>query len=150
MSSIQLPFKHSVANEIVFPSFIDQQVMDRLKDLHLRPDDLFIVTYPKSGTTWVQQIIKLIKNDGKEDGRTVDEAIPFIEEALCAEAEHHIRDRVGINEMPSPRYFKSHMPYQMMPGGPPHTASAKYIYVARNPKDVAVSLFYHLRGFKKP
>ena len=33
----------------------------------------------------------------------------------------------------------------MMPGGDPTMSPAKYIYVARNPKDVAVSLFYHYR-----
>ena len=33
----------------------------------------------------------------------------------------------------------------MMPGGDPAKSPAKYIYVARNPKDVAVSLFYHAR-----
>ena len=47
--------------------------------------------------------------------------------------------------MPSPRAMKSHTKYNMMPGGEPAKSQAKYIYVARNPKDVAVSLFYHTR-----
>ena len=34
-----------------------------------------------------------------------------------------------------------------MPGGDPAKSPAKYIYVAMNPKDVAVSLFYHMRKF---
>lgn len=33
----------------------------------------------------------------------------------------------------------------MMPGGLPHASPAKYIYVARNPKDAAVSLYFHTR-----
>lgn len=148
MSSAELPFKHNIVHGVVFPpGTITQQRMDEMKDLPLRPDDLLIVTYPKSGTTWVQQIVKLIANDGKEDGKTIDEAIPFLE-ALCAGPEHYVRDRVKVSEMPSPRYFKSHTPYHLMPGGLPHTTPAKYVYIARNPKDVAVSLFYHLRGFK--
>ena len=48
-------------------------------------------------------------------------------------------------EMPSPRAMKSHINYNMMPGGEPAKSPAKYIYVARNPIDVAVSLFYHTR-----
>jgi len=52
-----------------------------------------------------------------------------------------------INEMPSPRIFKSHNPYHMMAGGVPHTSPAKYIYIARNPKDTAVSFYYHMCGF---
>ena len=47
--------------------------------------------------------------------------------------------------MPSPRAMKSHTNYSMMPGGEPAKSPAKFIYVARNPKDVAVSLFYHTR-----
>ena len=47
--------------------------------------------------------------------------------------------------MPSPRFFQSHNPYSMMEGGLPHTSPAKYVYIARNPKDVAVSYYYHMR-----
>ena len=52
-----------------------------------------------------------------------------------------------VNEMPSPRIVKSHSPYHLMAGGPPETSPAKYIYVARNPKDVAVSFYYHTCAF---
>jgi hypothetical protein len=44
--------------------------------------------------------------------------------------------------MPSPRTLKSHLPYHSIPGGEPANSIAKYIYIARNPKDVAVSLYY--------
>lgn len=113
--------------------------MDELKTFKLRADDVFIDTYPKSGTTWMQQIVKLICNDGQDDGRKVDDAIPWLE-----------RDgpHLDLDESPSPRFFKSHTPYHMMPGGPPAISPAKYIYVARNPKDTAVSLFHHARGIK--
>ena len=66
-------------------------------------------------------------------------AIPWIE------SEHPVIPIEDLNKMPSPRFFKSHNPYDMMAGGLPHTSPAKYIYVARNPKDVAVSYYYHMR-----
>ena len=54
---------------------------------------------------------------------------------------------VVMQVLPRPRVLKSHTHYEMMPGGDPAKSPAKYIYVARNPKDVAVSLFYHTRRF---
>lgn len=44
---------------------------------------------------------------------------------------------------PSPRVFKSHLPYDLVPKGCGQAAKpqARYIYVMRNPKDVAASLF---------
>jgi hypothetical protein len=47
-----------------------------------------------------------------------------------------------------PRAFKSHSNYKMMPGPEPANSPAKYIYVVRNPKDTAVSLYHHTKGFK--
>ena len=44
-----LPFAHSIVNGMVFPDFITQQRMDYLKTYNLHPDDVFVVTYPKSG-----------------------------------------------------------------------------------------------------
>ena len=35
------------------------------------------------------------------------------------------------------------MPYELMPCGVPSSTPCKYIYVSRNPKDVAVSFFFH-------
>ena len=46
-----------VLNGLVVPKFIKQEVLDKLKDLSLRDDDVWIVTYPKAGTTWTQYII---------------------------------------------------------------------------------------------
>ncbi len=102
----------------------------------IRPDDVFIATYPKCGTTWTQQIVKLIANNGVETGIDSDEFIPWHEHMSLEEME----------SMPSPRFFKSHLPYQLMPGGgDPANTKAKYISVIRNPKDAAVSGFNHVK-----
>ena len=54
-------------------------VRDIIENLSVRKDDVFVATYPKCGTTWMQQIVKLIWNNGVEDNRDVDEALPWIE-----------------------------------------------------------------------
>ena len=51
---------------------------------------------------------------------------------------------LNLDEMASPRAFKSHFPYDQIPCGLPNATPGKYIYVMRNPKDVFVSLHIHV------
>ena len=54
----------------------------RIKDLPVRPDDVWIASYPKSGTTWTQEMMWLICNDlDYERARsiTLDDRFPFLE-----------------------------------------------------------------------
>jgi hypothetical protein len=95
-----------------------------------RPDDIFIVTYPRSGTTWMQMILYQLTTDGSMDFPHIYEYCPWFERSS--------RSGMGFEARPSPRLFKSHLPYKKIPKGP-----CKYIYVARDGKDVAVS-YYHL------
>jgi hypothetical protein len=95
-----------------------------------RPDDVFIVTYPRSGTTWMQMILYQLTTGGDMD-------LPHIAE-YCPWFERSVRSARGFETRPSPRIFKSHLSYAKIPKGP-----GKYIYVARDGKDVALS-YYHL------
>jgi hypothetical protein len=123
---------------IPFPPFIDQKRMDELQEWHVLPNDVYIVTYPKSGTTWTQQIVKLIRSGGVEDGVNVKDSIPWLEK----------NGPDACKDISQPRYYKSHTCYGMMPGGDPGKSPAKYITVARNPKDTAVSMFHHVHAWK--
>ena len=38
------------------PRFIKQETLDKLKGLALQDDDVWIASYPKAGTTWIQYI----------------------------------------------------------------------------------------------
>jgi methylamine dehydrogenase accessory protein MauD len=103
-----------------------------------RPDDVFIVTYPRSGTTWMQMILYQLTTQGKMDFPHITTVCPWFERSL--------KDGTAYDALPAPRVFKSHLPYRKIPRGP-----CKYIYVARDGKDVAVS-YYHFytthMGFK--
>ena len=62
------------------PPFFSHERLDELdRKLVLRSTDVIVNTYPKSGTTWLQQIVKLLHNGGIEDGRKIVEAVPWAE-----------------------------------------------------------------------
>jgi hypothetical protein len=125
------------------PPFFDLQWVKSMKTVvKLRPDDIWVVAYPKSGTTWTQQIVRLIINRGKDDGKLLTDAVPWVEAFNKTIPGYEPLD---LDEMTSPRAFKSHFPYDVMPCGPPNTtpAAGKFIYVVRNPKDVFVSYYLH-------
>jgi methylamine dehydrogenase accessory protein MauD len=94
-----------------------------------RADDIFIVTYPRSGTTWVQMILYQLTTEGKMDFPHITTVCPWFERSL--------KDATTYDALPAPRVFKSHLSYRKVPKGP-----CKYIYVVRDGKDVAVS-YYH-------
>lgn len=95
-----------------------------------RADDVFIATYPRSGTTWMQMILYQLTTDGDMDIPHINQHSPWFE--------HSRRWGRGFEMLPPPRVFKTHLLYDELPKGP-----CKYIYVARNGRDVAVS-YYHL------
>lgn len=105
-----------------------------------REDDIMINTYPKSGTTWMSEILDLILNSGdtKKTARgAIYDRVPFLEFAV---------PNVGkgteiLNSMETRRVIKSHLPMELVPQSF-WEKNCKVIYVARNPKDVLVS-YYH-------
>ncbi|XP_007952257.1 amine sulfotransferase-like [Orycteropus afer afer] len=120
-------------------SLIDIDVLENLDDFEIRDDDVFIITYPKSGTIWTQQILSLIyfeeHRNRTELVETIDRA-PFLEYNIC---------KVDFLKRPSPRLFTSHIPYYLAPKGLKNK-EAKIVYVYRNPKDVLTS-FFHFSKF---
>jgi hypothetical protein len=105
----------------------------RLRGFVPRPDDIFVVTYPRSGTTWTQMILYQLTTDGGMEFLHIDQACPWFERALRAG-----RD---LDALPGPRVFKSHLTYRRIPKGP-----CRYVYVARDGKDVAVSYYHFARS----
>lgn len=108
--------------------------------LEERNDDIFVVTFLKSGTTWMQMILYQLTTEGKMDFNHIYDVSPWIRnEAVSG------KDPERINQLPSPRIFKSHDKYQEFGEG----SQARFIYVYRNGMDVAVSLHHHRRNYNK-
>ncbi|XP_066432972.1 sulfotransferase 1 family member D1-like isoform X2 [Eleutherodactylus coqui] len=108
-----------------------------------REEDLLIATYPKSGTTWVSEVVDLMLQNGdvaKSQRGAIFERVPFLEYA--------VPDMPSgteiLDAMDSPRVIKTHLPAHLLPSSFWEKKS-KIIYVARNPKDVFVSYYHFYR-----
>lgn len=143
----------NIVNGLPVPKLVLQEKVDQLKEMKLYPDDVWITSYNASGTTWMQQIVRLIHSNGEHDDRKLANAVPWLEASQGVSFQGISLDKFSphddlkVEDMPRPRAFKSHFTYELLPCGPPNTTPCKYIYIARNPKDVMVSMFFKTKGF---
>ncbi|XP_041478094.1 sulfotransferase 1C2-like [Lytechinus variegatus] len=133
---------------VLMPKIMPARCIESVKNFKVRDDDLFLTTYPKSGTTWVQQIVLLIHHDGdksKLEGKHIFKMVPFIEavEGMNKDNADTARMQSEIaDEMPSPRILKTQLPPRWLPPSVYDGSKGKVIYIARNPKDMMVSYFH--------
>uniref|UniRef100_H2S1F2 Sulfotransferase n=1 Tax=Takifugu rubripes TaxID=31033 RepID=H2S1F2_TAKRU len=109
--------------------------IDALKDFEIHPTDVFIITFPKSGTVWMQQILSQImeaSHPGWAEDVTNRAQIPYLEGRTVDDP---FRDRK------EPRVVRTHLFPELLPHGVKEK-QIKVVYVLRNPKDVLVSLYH--------
>ncbi|XP_026687027.1 sulfotransferase 4A1 isoform X2 [Diaphorina citri] len=154
----------------LFPSKYESDA-EKIYNFPVRPDDVWVVTFPRSGTTWTQELVWLIANGlNYEEARTtpLTERFPFLEfnvfvdnvrlTEFRAENSGNLEHQEIIDFIATPQYeklrgrtgrrfIKTHIPLSLLPPDL-MTSGAKVIYVARNPKDVAVSYFNLYKLFR--
>ena len=133
-----------------------------------RPEDVVIATYPKCGTTLMEQIVLLLLNGGHSDaldpltknaanmherpGKVWPEAclVPSGSSLKYPPGRPQKDEMVALelnrfDALPSPRVVKTHANVSRLLGrstdGLP--AAARYIVVSRNPLDACTSCYYH-------
>lgn len=112
---------------IVTNNFIGdvKEHLENIKKMETRDGDVYIMTYPKSGTHWTFEIVHMLQNGNTE----------YFKEMI------NVFDHMGIDRLeaiPSPRAIVGHVWFRHLPED---KSKCKIIYVNRNPKDVAVSLY---------
>ena len=128
-----------------------EKFRDRLKAWDVRQDDVYVLSFPKNGTTWTQELVWLLQNDCNfEEAKTVqlDTRSPFMDLSILLD---FIKDELPpfmqgdslkqIEDMPSPRLLKSHFHFCLLPDD--LMEKSKVFICLRNPKDTVVSYYHH-------
>jgi len=108
----------------------------RWEGFPFRADDIVISTPPKCGTTWTQMICALLILQAPRLEQPLDRLSPWLDML--------IRDRdavvADLQAQRHRRFIKTHTPLD----GLPFDQRVTYICVARDPRDVAISMGNHL------
>lgn len=102
-----------------------------------RDSDIYIVTYPKSGTTLLQMILYQLTTKGGADFDHIYDVSPWIR--------NHSFLKKEPQEFPSPRIIKSHDYYHQFE----KNKKGRFIFVYRDGMDVAVSLYHQNKNYNK-
>lgn len=126
---------------------------ERIRNMTVRPDDTFLVSLPRTGSTWAQEMVWCVAND-LDFKRATEELssvrTPLLE--LTALLGNDKRPWTGlfkdsvetVENLPSPRFIKTHLPLDLLPKQI-ETVKPKMVYVGRNPKDVCVSYYHYCK-----
>jgi aryl sulfotransferase len=100
----------------------------------LRDDDIVIASPYKSGTTWLQAIVAHLVFDGELPA-------PLADLSPWLEANYHDLGSLGLtlDQQRHRRFIKSHLPLDALPWDP----LRRFLYIARDGRDVAMSLWNH-------
>jgi len=107
-----------------------------------RPTDVFLASFPKSGTTWLKALVFAtlkrsthVPFDGDHPLRhcSPHDIVRFLE------IEFNTRDE--FEAVPSPRVLATHLPYSLLPNciTGEESSGCRIVYVCREPKDALVS-----------
>ena len=102
------------------------------RDLHIWADDIFLVSFPKSGNTWTRFLIaNLAFPNERVDFASIHRLVP----------DPYVTYKRDFDRMPHPRIIKSHECFE--PRYP------RAMYIVRDPRDVVISQYHYHRKCNK-
>lgn len=111
--------------------FFDSTVWN---DFAFRDDDIVIASYAKAGTTLLQQMVAQLIFDGAEE-TDVSAISPWLDSVFPDKD-----TKLGrVEAQTHRRFLKTHLPVESLV----FSERAKYLYVARDGRDVGLSLYDH-------
>ncbi|XP_060223803.1 sulfotransferase 2A1 [Meriones unguiculatus] len=125
---------------IPFPTigFKRETIEEVRNNFLIREEDTVILTYPKSGTNWLIEIVCLIQTNG--DNKWV-QSVPIWDRSPWVET------KVGYEALinkEGPRLITSHLPIHLFPKSV-FSSKPKMIYLIRNPRDALLSSYFFFR-----
>ena len=103
-----------------------------------RDSDIYVVTYPKSGTTLMQMLVYQLTTDGNTDFKHLYDVSPWTDNDAYLD--------LDPPELPSPRIIKSHRTNKKFD----KAMKGKFIIVIRDVYDVMVSQYHQNKNFNDP
>jgi hypothetical protein len=108
--------------------------------------DIFVMTYAKSGTNWMMQIAHQLIYHGRGEYDHIHDVVPWPDTAAMPGfmRRYAIPLKQATHWQDSPekkRVIKTHFNWDLLPYSP----EARYIAVIRDPKDVFVSNYFFVR-----
>ena len=79
---VKISPKDDLSKFCIMPRKFVNQDLERIKNMEIFEDDIWVITFPKCGTTWTQEIVWLLNNNlDYEAARNtfIDVRFPFIE-----------------------------------------------------------------------
>jgi hypothetical protein len=138
--------------EKMLASVSDQREQEFVKKNPFRgyvpgPEDVFVMTYAKSGTNWMMQIVLQLIHHGKGEFEHIHNVVPWPDAKLASGplmGEQAIPLDQATEWQTAPerrRIIKTHFNWELLP----YSEEARYISVIRDPKDVFVSSYFFMK-----
>ncbi|XP_063531414.1 luciferin sulfotransferase-like [Cydia strobilella] len=124
----------------------------------VRPDDVWVTGFPRSGTTFTQELVWQVANECDFDTASKIPlmtrymflegvmTVNFIQSRQKEVVTEPIYTHTAVHAAPSPRFIKTHAPFSLLPANLLDTT--KVVYIARDPRDVAISNYQFVKKLR--